>query len=91
VTPQLTDARRRWLSELYEANSAAVFNQCRRLLTSREDAADATHEVFLRAAASLSEDPNTPQARAWLITVARNHSIDAVSYTHLTLPTICSV
>jgi RNA polymerase sigma-70 factor (ECF subfamily) len=76
VTPQLTDARRRWLSELYEANSAAVFNQCRRLLTSREDAADATHEVFLRAAASLSEAPNTPQARAWLITVARNHSID---------------
>jgi RNA polymerase sigma-70 factor (ECF subfamily) len=76
VTPQLTDERRRWLSELYEANSAAVFNQCRRLLTSREDAADATHEVFLRAAASLSEAPDTPQARAWLITVARNHSID---------------
>ena len=76
MTPQLTDDRRRWLSELYEANSAAVFNQCRRLLTSPEDAADATHEVFLRAAASLTEAPDTPQARAWLITVARNHSID---------------
>ncbi len=76
MTPQLSDARRRWLSELYEANSAAVFNLCRRLLTSREDAADASHEVFLRAAASLSEAPNTPQARAWLITVARNHCID---------------
>lgn len=76
MTPQLSDARRQWLSELYEANSAAVFNLCRRRLTSREDAADATHEVFLRAAASLSEAPNTPQARAWLITVARNHCID---------------
>jgi len=72
----LTDTRRRWLSELYEANSTAVFNLCRRLLNSREDAADATHEVFLRAAASLSEAPNSPQARAWLMTVARNHSID---------------
>jgi len=76
VTPNLTDTRRRWLSELYEANSTAVFNLCRRLLNSREDAADATHEVFLRAAGSLSESPSSPQARAWLMTVARNHSID---------------
>lgn len=76
MDPNLTDARRRWLSELYEANSGAVFNLCRRLLTSREDAADATHEVFLRAVASLTEPPSSPQARAWLMTVARNHCID---------------
>jgi RNA polymerase sigma factor (sigma-70 family) len=54
----------------------AVFNLCRRLLNSREDAADATHEVFLRAFASLSEPPTSQQARAWLMTAARNHSID---------------
>jgi RNA polymerase sigma factor (sigma-70 family) len=78
VTLNLTDSRRRWLSELYEANSAAVFNLCRRLLNSREDAADATHEVFLRAAASLDEPPDSPQARGWLMTVARNHSIDII-------------
>ena len=60
------------------ANSDAVFNLCRRLLDSREDAADATHEVFLRAAASLDEPPDSPQARGWLITVARNHSIDII-------------
>jgi len=76
VTLNLNDARRRWLSELYEANSAAVFNLCRRLLNSREDAADATHEVFLRAAASLSEPPRSSQARGWLTTVARNYCID---------------
>ena len=76
VTPNLSDGRRRWLAELYEANSTAVFNLCRRLLNSREDAADATYEVFLRAAASLSEPPTSAQARAWLITVARNHCID---------------
>jgi len=76
VTLNLSDARRRWLSELYEANSAAVFNLCRRLLSSREDAADAMHEVFLRAAASLSEPPRSPQARGWLTRVARNYCID---------------
>ena len=76
MTPNLSDTRRRWLSELYEANSTAVFNLCRRLLNSREEAADATHEVFLRAVASLSEPPTSPQARAWLMMVARNHCID---------------
>ncbi len=76
MTLNLSDARRRWLSELYEANSAAVFNLCRRLLNSREDAADATHEVFLRAAASLSGPPRSAQARGWLTTVARNYCID---------------
>lgn len=76
MTPNLSDSRRRWLSELYEANSTAVFNLCRRLLNSREEAADATHEVFLRAVASLSEPPTSPQARAWLMMVARNHCID---------------
>jgi len=76
VTLNLSDARRRWLSELYEANSAAVFNLSRRWLNSSEDAADATHEVFLRAAASLSEPPRSPQARGWLTTVARNYCID---------------
>ena len=76
MTLNLDDARRRWLSELYEANSAAIFNLCRRLLNSREDAADATHEVFLRAAASLFEAPGSPQARGWLTRVARNYCID---------------
>ncbi len=76
VTPNLSDSRRRWLAELYEANSTAVFNLCRRLLNSREEAADATHEVFLRAVASLSEPPTSPQARAWLMMVAHNHCID---------------
>ena len=72
----LTDARRQWLSTLYEANFAAVFKQCRRLLGSQEDAADAAQEVFLRAAASLTEAPDSEQARAWLNTVARNYCID---------------
>lgn len=78
VTHNLTETRRLWLSELYQANFAAVFRLCRRFLNSPDDAADATHEVFIRAAASLSEPPTSPQARAWLNRVARNYCIDLV-------------
>ena len=78
MTVNVTEVRRQWLTELYEANSAAVFNQCRRLLKSPEDAADATQEIFLRAATSLSETVEAPQARAWLNTVARNYCIDLI-------------
>jgi RNA polymerase sigma-70 factor (ECF subfamily) len=78
VTVDVTDARRQWLSELYKANAPAVFKQCRRLLKSPEDAADATQEIFLRAATSLSEDVVGAQAGAWLNTVARNYCIDLI-------------
>ena len=78
MTVDVSEARQQWLSELYKANSAAVFYQCRRLLKSPEDAADATQEIFLRAATSLSQDLGAPQARAWLNTVARNYCIDLI-------------
>lgn len=78
MTASLDDARRQWLTELYEANVAVVFNQCRRLLRSPEDAADATQEVFLRAAASLWEPPASSEAGRWLTTVARNYCIDVL-------------
>lgn len=78
MTHNLTETRRQWLSELYQANFAAVFRLCRRFLNSPDDAADATQEVFIRAAASLAEPPTSPQARAWLNRVARNYCIDLV-------------
>jgi RNA polymerase sigma factor (sigma-70 family) len=74
----LEDGRGRWLSDLYEANSTAVFRVCQRLLQNRDDAADATHEVFLRAIASLPGEPSGDRARAWLITVAHHHCLDVL-------------
>lgn len=76
MTANLDDARRQWLAELYTAHAGAVFGQCRRLLNSPEDAADATQEVFIRAAASLTEPPSSSEASRWLNTVARNYCID---------------
>ena len=76
--PALDDERAAWLTTLYEANVSAVARTCRRLLQNPEDAADATHEVFLRAAASLHTAPDGKDARAWLTTVARNYCLDVL-------------
>src|SRR5947209_2976559 len=76
--PRPEDGRGEWLSELYQANARAVESYCRRFLNSAEDAADATHEVFLRALSSLDASPNSSQARGWLITVAQNYCLDVV-------------
>src|SRR5436190_4114698 len=75
---ELNTGERRWLAELYEANYRPVVRLCTRLLRNGEDAADAAQDVFLIAANSL--DPSAPpgQARAWLLTVARNHCLDAL-------------
>jgi RNA polymerase sigma-70 factor, ECF subfamily len=73
-TAPLSGDRRQWLSDLYEANSAAVLRVCLRVLRDREEAADACHEVFLRAANAFDGDER--MARAWLLTVARNHCLD---------------
>src|SRR2546421_1114335 len=77
-TPRPEDGRGEWLSELYQANAHAVESYCRRFLNSAEDAADATHEVFLRALSSLDASPSSGQARSWLITVAQNYCLDMV-------------
>lgn len=77
--PMALDGERTvWLTTLYEANVRMVFTTCRRLLQNPEDAADATHEVFLRAAVSLHVPPDSKDARAWLTTVARNHCLDVL-------------
>ena len=70
--------RQAWLAELYEANAGPVFKTCSGLLRNHDDAADASQEVFLRAADSLQTRTETPAARAWLQTVARNHCLDVL-------------
>lgn len=71
---RLTAAQEHWLAELYVAHSSAVQKLCWRMLSNPQDAADACHEVFLRAA-RMEPQPNT---RAWLLAVARNYCIDQI-------------
>lgn len=76
--PELVlDAERTaWLTTLYEANVGTVLKTCRRLLHDPDDAADAAHEVFLRAVTSLHAAPHSKDAAAWLTTVAKNYCLD---------------
>lgn len=69
-------SRDRLIDELYLAHRAAVFRVCSSILRNADDAADATQEVFLIALESLDPAAKNGTARAWLLTVARNHCLD---------------
>ena len=69
-------SQREWLAALYQSNFPAVLHLCRSVLKNPDDAADATQEVFLVAARSLDRNASDARARAWLLTVAKNHCVD---------------
>jgi len=75
---RLSDQQRERLTDLYEANFVRVLTLCRRLLRDPDDAADAAHEVFLRAAGSYQDRLGGEDAGPWLLTVARNHCMDVL-------------
>ncbi len=64
------------IDELYQAHRVAVLRVCSRILRNTDDAADASQEVFLIAIESLDPVAKPAAARAWLLTVARNHCLD---------------
>jgi RNA polymerase sigma-70 factor (ECF subfamily) len=62
--------------ELYRAFSRRVFGLSLHLLGSREDAEDATSEVFLKVRGALSRyDPSVPFG-AWAMSITTNHCLD---------------
>src|SRR5271165_1968300 len=66
------------LGEIYRLYARRVFGLCRYMLDSRENAEDATSEVFLKLQRSIgSYDGSTPFLR-WLLRVAGNQCIDAL-------------
>lgn len=65
-------------AELYRQYAAPIYRFCRRALPSREDAEDATMEIFLKVREKLDQyDPSRPFT-AWLYKVAANHCWDIV-------------
>ena len=75
---RLSDQQRERLRDLYESNFVRVLRLCRRLLRDPDDAADAAHEVFVRAAGSYQERLPGEDAGPWLLTVARNYCMDVL-------------
>ena len=62
--------------ELYNRYGAQIFRFCRRAMPTKEDAEDATMEVFMKVREKLAQyDPARPFS-AWLYKVAANHCWD---------------
>jgi RNA polymerase sigma-70 factor, ECF subfamily len=62
--------------ELYREYAPAIFRFCRRALPTREDAEDATMEIFMKLKDKLGQYDQTRSFTAWLYKVAANHCWD---------------
>ena len=64
--------------DLYREFAPAIFRFCRRALPTREDAEDATMEVFMKLKGKINQyDPSRPFS-GWLYKVAANHCWDTL-------------
>jgi len=62
--------------ELYKQYAGAIFRFCRRALPAKEDAEDATMEIFLKLREKISHYDASRPFTAWLYKVAANHCWD---------------
>jgi RNA polymerase sigma-70 factor (ECF subfamily) len=62
--------------ELYRQYAPAIFRFCRRAMPTREDAEDATMDIFIKVRQKLSQYDSSRSFSAWLYTVAANHCWD---------------
>jgi RNA polymerase sigma-70 factor (ECF subfamily) len=62
--------------DLYSQHAPAIFRFCRRAMPTREDAEDATMDIFIKVRQKLSQYDATRPFSAWLYTVAANHCWD---------------
>jgi RNA polymerase sigma-70 factor, ECF subfamily len=62
--------------ELYREYAPAIFRFCRRAMPTREDAEDATMEIFMKLRDKLSQYDPSRSFTAWLYKVAANHCWD---------------
>ena len=62
--------------ELFRQYAPAIFRFCRRALPSREDAEDATTEIFMKVREKLDQFDSSRPFAAWLYKVSANHCWD---------------
>jgi RNA polymerase sigma-70 factor (ECF subfamily) len=62
--------------ELYRRYAPAIYRFCRRALPTREDAEDATTEIFMKVRQKLGMYDSSRPFTAWLYKVASNHCWD---------------
>lgn len=66
------------LEEIYRRYARRVFGLCRYMLDSRENAEDATSEVFLKLQRAIESYDGSIPFPGWLLRVAANHCIDVL-------------
>jgi RNA polymerase sigma-70 factor, ECF subfamily len=64
--------------ELYRRFSRRVFSLCIHLLGSREDAEDATSEVFLKVRGAFHRFDRSSPFGPWALSIATNHCLDGL-------------
>jgi len=64
--------------DLYREYAPAIFRFCRRAMPTREDAEDATMEIFMKLRDKLIQYDPTRSFTAWLYKVAANHCWDVL-------------
>jgi RNA polymerase sigma-70 factor, ECF subfamily len=69
--------------ELYRRYAPAIFRFCRRVLPAREDAEDATTEIFMKVRQKLGSYDASRPFTAWLYKVASNHCWDTLRRRHI--------
>jgi RNA polymerase sigma-70 factor (ECF subfamily) len=62
--------------DLYREYAPAIFRFCRRAMPTREDAEDATMEIFMKLRDKLAQYDQSRSFTAWLYRVAANHCWD---------------
>jgi RNA polymerase sigma-70 factor (ECF subfamily) len=62
--------------QIYQEFAPAIFRFCRRALPTREDAEDATMEIFVKVHEKLRQYDSTRSFTAWLYKVSANHCWD---------------
>jgi RNA polymerase sigma-70 factor, ECF subfamily len=62
--------------DLYREYAPAIFRFCRRAMPTREDAEDATMEIFMKLREKLAQFDPSRSFTAWLYKVAANHCWD---------------
>jgi len=62
--------------ELYREYAPAIFRFCRRTMPTREDAEDATMEIFMKLRDKLVQYDTSRSFTAWLYKIAANHCWD---------------
>ena len=64
--------------QLYHDYAPAIFRFCRRALPTREDAEDATMDIFMKLKGRLEQYDSSRPFTAWLYKVAANHCWDTL-------------